>query len=149
MQYEHLKLKNQLCFSVYAASLLIKREYQPLLDQLKITYPQYLVLLVLWESDDLSVNEIARKLFLNTNTVTPLIKRMEAQGLLTRRRSEQDERKVIVSLTPIGSQMQDQAAAIPHGLISQLHSNSLTLDDLQSLKEKLSALTDHLSARQG
>ena len=96
MEYENLKLENQICFPVYAASRLITREYQPLLDKLGITYPQYLVLMVLWENDRLQVNDIAKKLILNTNTITPLLKRMEKQGLIIRKRSEQDERSVLV-----------------------------------------------------
>ena len=82
MTYEQLKLENQVCFPIYAASRLITREYQPLLDELGLTYPQYLALMVLWEHDGLPVNEIGHKLLLNTNTVTPLLKRMEAQGLV-------------------------------------------------------------------
>ncbi|MDP3437320.1 MAG: MarR family transcriptional regulator, partial [Bacteroidales bacterium] len=82
MKYDQLKLENQLCFPVYATSRLITREYQPFLDKLQITYPQYLVLMVLWENDTLPVNDIAKKLILNTNTITPLLKRMEQQGLL-------------------------------------------------------------------
>ncbi len=77
MVYEQLKLENQLCFPVYAASRLITREYQPFLDRLGITYPQYLVLMILWEEDGVPVNDIAKKLILNTNTITPLLKRME------------------------------------------------------------------------
>jgi DNA-binding MarR family transcriptional regulator len=84
MEYEQLKLNNQLCFPVYAASRLITREYQPHLDKLGVTYPQYLVLMVLWETDGISVNEIAQKLILNTNTVTPLLKRMELLNLISR-----------------------------------------------------------------
>lgn len=99
MHFDQLKLENQICFSVYAASRLITREYQPYLDQLGVTYPQYLVLMVLWESDEISVNDIAKKLILNTNTVTPLLKRMEKQGLLKRERSKTDKRKVIICLT--------------------------------------------------
>src|SRR5512133_2652142 len=102
MEYEQLKLSNQICFPLYAASRLITREYQPYLDKMEITYPQYLVLLVLWETDGIPVNEIAQKLILNTNTITPLLKRMETQGLITRKRSENDERKVIVCLTGKG-----------------------------------------------
>ena len=92
MAYEQLKLENQLCFPVYAASRLITREYQPFLDKLEITYPQYLVLMILWEEDGMPVNDIARKLILNTNTITPLLKRMEQQGIIRRRRSGKDER---------------------------------------------------------
>lgn len=148
MNNNSLKLENQLCFSIYAASNLITRAYQPLLDQLGITYPQYLALLVLWDTDELTVNEIARRLLLNTNTITPLLKRMEAQGLITRRRSQQDERKVIVQLTEQGSALEKQAASIPQSLLSQLHSDAVTPQDLLVLKEKITELVQSLSEKQ-
>jgi DNA-binding MarR family transcriptional regulator len=80
MAYEQLKLENQLCFPLYTASRLVIQEYQPHLDKLGVTYPQYLVLMILWETDSIAVNEITRRLILNTNTITPVLKRMEAQG---------------------------------------------------------------------
>lgn len=149
MKHSQLKLENQLCFPIYAASNLITREYQPLLDQIGITYPQYLVLLILWEKDNRSVSEIAKKLFLNTNTITPLLKRMEGQGLIARRRSQEDERRVIVSLTQSGAELQTQAASIPDNLHAQLHSETLSLRDLHNLKDKLTELIQALSAKQG
>ncbi|MHC1783756.1 MAG: MarR family winged helix-turn-helix transcriptional regulator [Anaerolineaceae bacterium] len=145
MAYEQLKLENQLCFPVYAASRLIIREYQPHLDKLGITYPQYLVLMVLWETDGISVNEITQKLILNTNTVTPLLKRMESQGLITRQRSEDDERKVIIKLTPKGIQLRVEAASIPEKLASSLISDSMNVEDLKDLKFKLNSLVNYLS----
>ena len=102
MDYAQLKLENQICFPLYAASRLVTREYQPHLDKLGITYPQYLVLMVLWENNGLTVNDISEKLILNTNTLTPLLKRMEKQQLLSRRRDVADERKVLISLTEKG-----------------------------------------------
>jgi len=148
MNNNSLKLENQLCFPIYAASNLITRAYQPLLDQLGITYPQYLVLLVLWDTDELTVNEIARRLLLNTNTITPLLKRMETQGLITRRRSQQDERKVIVQLTEQGSALEKQATSIPQNLLSRLHSDAVTLQDLHVLKERITELVHSLSQKQ-
>lgn len=145
MAYDQLKLENQLCFPVYAASRLITREYQPLLDELGITYPQYLVLMILWEKDQLPVNDIAKKLVLNTNTITPLLKRMEQQGLVERRRSEEDERKVLVYLTEKGKQLQEQAARIPEQLVGQLLKGDLKTDDLIRLKEQLTNIIDFLS----
>src|ERR1035437_5578892 len=115
--YEQLTLENQLCFPFYAISRLITRQYQPYLDELGITYPQYLVLLVLWETDNLSVNDIAHKLILNTNTITPLLKRMESMKLLTRKKDKIDERKVIVQLTENAKAMRKKAACIPSKLI--------------------------------
>jgi len=145
MSYEQLRLDNQICFPIYAASRLFVREYQPYLDALGITYPQYLVLMVLWETDQLTVGEIAAKLLLNTNTITPLLKRMEAQGLIERQRSGTDERKVIVALTTQGKDLQTAAANIPEQFISGLLSNAMSLEDLKRLKDTLSILIDQLS----
>ncbi len=140
MEYDQLKLSNQLCFPVYAASRLITREYQPYLDKMGITYPQYLVLLVLWEREGVSVNEIAQKLLLNTNTVTPLLKRMELQGIISRNRSESDERKVIVNLTAKGRAMKIEASTIPGNLTATLNTENITTDDLVDLRDKLNTL---------
>lgn len=145
MAYEQLKLENQICFPVYAASRLIIREYQPYLDRLKITYPQYLVLMVLWEEDSLPVNDIAKKLILNTNTITPLLKRMEQQGLINRKRSEKDERKVFVQLTEKGKRLQEKASQIPEELVKRLSDSKLKSDDLVKLKKNLNAVISFLS----
>ncbi|MBN1415486.1 MAG: MarR family transcriptional regulator [Bacteroidales bacterium] len=145
MADEQLKLENQLCFPVYAASRLITREYQPLLDNLGITYPQYLVLMVLWENDSLPVNDIARKLVLNTNTITPLLKRMEQQGLIIRIRSKKDERKVLVQLTGKGERLKANALQIPEELIKRLSESELKIDDLIRLKENLNSIISLLS----
>lgn len=145
MVYENLKLENQLCFPVYAASRLITREYQPFLDAVGITYPQYLVLMVLWENDGLSVNEIAKKLILNTNTITPLLKRMEKQDLIIRKRSENDERKVLVQLTHKGIQLQEEAAKIPEELVKRLSDSKLNVDDFLKLKDALHTLISFLT----
>ena len=96
---EQLKLENQLCFPLYTASRLVIRSYTPLLNQLGITYPQYLVLLILWETDEVTVGDITRKLLLDTSTITPLLKRLEKMGLISRIRSTADERKVTIALT--------------------------------------------------
>ncbi|MBP6636003.1 MAG: MarR family transcriptional regulator [Paludibacter sp.] len=128
MEYEQLKLENQLCFPFYAVSRLIIRAYQEDLERLGITYPQYLVLMVLWEKDGISVNEIAEKLILNTNTVTPLLKRMEAMQLITRTPSTMDQRKIIIQLTDQGWAMRESAAEIPLKLMSKLN---LEVSDVQ------------------
>jgi DNA-binding MarR family transcriptional regulator len=133
MIYEQLKLENQICFPLYAASRLIIRAYQDDLDKLGITYPQYLVLMVLWENDELTVNEIAEKLILNTNTITPLLKRMESMQILTREPAKTDLRKVIVRLTGHGKAMQTEAAEIPFRLLNKLN---ITMDKAQ-LEEAL------------
>lgn len=149
MTYEQLKLENQLCFPVYAASRLIIREYQPHLEQLGITYPQYLVLMLLWETDGRTVNEIARRLILNTNTVTPILKRMESQGLIARRRSEADERRVIITLTPKGVQLREEAARIPQRLVEGLVTEEMNLEDLRQLKEQLDVMIRFLIEKSG
>ena len=146
MSYEQLRLGNQICFPLYIASRLFVREYQPYLEALELTYPQYLVLLVLWETDALTVGEIAEKLLLNTNTITPLLKRMEAQGLINRQRSGQDERKVIVHLSDKGKSLQSAAANIPEQFVSGLLSESMGIEDLKRLKDTLTILIDQLSA---
>jgi len=148
MEYDQLKLENQLCFPIYALSRLIIREYKLLLDDLNLTYPQYLVLLLLWETDGLAVNDITEKLVLNTNTVTPLLKRMEVQGLITRQRSHEDERRVIVTLTPQGLALRDKAATIPERLVSSLSSNTMSVDDLNHMVSQIYKLIDHLSNKQ-
>lgn len=145
MAYEQLKLSNQICFPVYAASRLIIREYQPYLDKLGLTYPQYLVLLVLWEKDTVTVNEITQKLILNTNTITPLLKRMEAQGLITRTRAASDERKVVVSLTQAGISLQAKAASIPEHLMKGLKTENITLEEIIDLRDKLNLLINSLT----
>ncbi len=145
MSHDPLKLENQLCFPVYAVSRLFTREYQPYLDKLNITYPQYLALMILWENDGIGVNEIAKKLILNTNTVTPLLKRMESQGLLVRQRSSEDERKVIVKLTKKGKDLKEQALEIPKSLTHKILNSPLSLDNLIDLKKNLEAIIQHLT----
>ncbi|MGE5348252.1 MAG: MarR family winged helix-turn-helix transcriptional regulator [Actinomycetota bacterium] len=145
MGYDQLKLENQLCFPVYAASRLITREYQPLLDRLGITYPQYLVLMILWEEDGVPVNDIAKKLILNTNTITPLLKRMEKDGIVKRKRSAEDERKVIVQLTAKGRDLQEGAAQIPEQLAGRLLQGELNVEDLVRLKEMLDSIIRSIS----
>jgi len=137
MKYEQLKLSNQICFPVYAASRLITREYQPYLDKMGITYPQYLVLLVLWETNGVTVNEITRKLILNTNTVTPLLKRMESEGIISRKQSKSDERKIIVKLTVKGKVMMRKASKIPDKLIKGLVIKGINVEELVELRNIL------------
>ena len=117
---EELRLDNQLCFRLYTASRLITQAYTPMLDKLGLTYPQYLVMMVLWEKDCQPVNDIAKRLFLETNTVTPLLKRMEAEGLVERLRDAADGRKVLVRLTAAGRVMEAAAASVPEGLAGAL-----------------------------
>ena len=145
MTNDYLKLSNQICFPLYAASRLVTRQYQPYLEKLGITYPQYLVLMVLWETDGISVYEITRKLVLNTNTVTPLLKRMETTGLLTRNRSLQDERKVLVNLTQRGKELRLAASEIPQQLMSSLQKNQISRDEMIELRTRLHQLIEQLN----
>jgi len=146
MAYEQLKLENQLCFPFYAVSRLITRAYQDDLDALGITYPQYLVMMVMWEFEELSVIEIADKLVLNTNTVTPLLKRMETMELINRIPSETDHRKVMVKLTEKGKIMQEAAAIIPMRLVQKLKidPNKTNIEEINKLKSQLNALIELL-----
>ena len=119
MVQEQLKLDNQVCFRLYTVARLIIQGYQPYLSKLGITYTQYIVLMVLWEKDHQPVNDIAKRLLLETNTVTPLIKRMETEKIVVRRKDKRDARKTIVSLTERGKAMQDAASEIP-GCMSRM-----------------------------
>ena len=148
MEYEQLKLSNQLCFPLYAASRLVTKEYQPHLEKLGITYPQYLVLMVLWETNELTVNEIGQKLLLNTNTITPLLKRMEIMGILERKRSSDDERKVIITLTKKGVGMQHDASKIPEALAKGLMSEDISLEELITLRDKLNGIIEFLTKKE-
>ncbi|WP_024871716.1 MarR family winged helix-turn-helix transcriptional regulator [Tolumonas lignilytica] len=126
-----LLLDNQLCFALYSASNAIVRAYRPLLDQLDLTYPQYLVMLVLWQQDGVSVKQLGEQLFLDSGTLTPLLKRLEVKGLLRRERSEQDERLRVLTLTEQGKALKKQAADIPLQMRDQLQ---LSDTQLQLLK---------------
>jgi DNA-binding MarR family transcriptional regulator len=137
MDKSQLLLDKQLCFPLYSISRLITQAYKPYLDELGLTYPQYLVMLVLWENDEVSVNHITTKLLLNTNTISPLLKRMEKQGILQRSRSAIDERTVIVALTEKGIQMQAKAADIPHRLMEEVSSADMSIEELSNLKNTL------------
>ena len=134
MSKEKLKLSNQLCFPLYAVSRLITKTYKPYLDKLGLTYPQYLVMLVLWEKDEVPIKHITDRLLLETNTVTPLLKRMEKQGLLQRNRSESDERKVLIALTQEGRDLESAASHIPDALVKSLSHEQVELDDVMKMK---------------
>ena len=120
MAYEQLKLENQLCFRLYTAARLTMGAYHPYLDPLRITYPQYLVLLVLWEKDSQPVMDIAHKMLLDSNTITPLLQRMEKAGLVKRTKGKEDTRQRIVSLTKKGIEMREQAKHIPECLSDEI-----------------------------
>ena len=132
-----LKLDNQICFPIYSTSRLITKAYKPFLDEIGLTYPQYLVLLVLWESNEISVNTISQKLLLNTNTLSPLLKRMENMDLISRSRSSQDERSVIITLTSKGKDLKTAAKPIPEKLLQTFLDENIQLSDVLHLKEML------------
>ena len=145
MAYSELQLDNQICFRLYTASRLITQAYTPMLNELGITYPQYLVLMVLWEKDSQPVNDIAHRLMLETNTVTPLLQRMEKQGLIIRKKGELDKRQQIVSLTKKGCEMEEQAfKLIPGGMGETLKACPLQIDDYRHLASELDVIIETL-----
>ncbi|ALB71978.1 MarR family winged helix-turn-helix transcriptional regulator [Cronobacter muytjensii] len=136
-----LSLDNQLCFALYSANLALHKIYRQLLTPLGLTYPQYLVMMVLWQQDDITVSEIGERLYLDSATLTPLLKRMETAGLLMRQRSRQDERQVIVTLTDAGRALKAEAHGIPG---SVLCATACDRETLMSLKAQLENLRDNL-----
>ena len=128
-----LRLDRQLCFAVYSTAHAFNRFYRPLLEALGITYPQYLALMALWEEDGLSVSEIGKRLWLDSGTLTPLLKRLEGLGLVTRRRAEADERQVIVALTEKGRAMEAEAANFPAMILEASNCSATELDQLRRL----------------
>lgn len=138
-------LNEQLCFSVYSLSLAINKVYRPLLKTLALTYPQYLVMMVLWESDQRTVSDIGEQLFLDSATLTPLLKRLEAAGFLQRVRSTEDERQVIICLTETGRQLRLKAAGIMDDMLCAL---GCSLQEVGELRERLNTLRNHLILHQ-
>lgn len=128
-----LRLDQQLCFAVYSTAHAFTRFYRPLLKALGVTYPQYLVLMALWETDGQAVNEIGARLWLDSGTLTPLLKRLETMGLVTRRRDEGDERQVIVSLTLRGHSLEAAAATFPAQILAASNCSAAELDQMRRL----------------
>ena len=146
--HNELRLDNQVCFRLYSASRLIIQAYTPMLNQLGITYPQYLVLMVLWEKDCQPVNDIAHRLLLETNTVTPLLQRMEKLGIVQRQRGKEDKRQQFVSLTAKGEAMEEQAfEIIPAGMGNELSTCPLLLEDYARLASDLDTIIDSLKKK--
>ncbi|NVZ53236.1 MarR family transcriptional regulator [Pseudomonas sp. B6002] len=138
---ESLMLDNQLCFALHSTSLLMTKVYKPLLQALGLTYPQYLAMMVLWEEDGLTVGEISSRLLTDPGSLTPLLKRLEAEGVLSRTRSREDERVVVVELTDAGRALQDKAMGIPQCILG---ASGLELEQLQKLQADLIALRTNL-----
>ncbi|WP_028551380.1 MarR family winged helix-turn-helix transcriptional regulator [Paenibacillus sp. UNC451MF] len=134
---EWLKLDNQLCFAVYACSKEITRLYRPLLDELGLTYTQYVTLLALWEADDITVKELGSRLYLDSGTLTPLLKRLEQMDLIRRVRDSKDERQVRICLTEQGVKLKEQAYDIPNRLFCQM---GMEKEEAAEWREKLTAL---------
>ena len=138
-----LQLDNQLCFALYSTSLAMTKFYKPLLEELKLTYPQYLAMLVLWERDGLMVSELGERLFLDSGTLTPLLKRLEASGFITRVRDVHDERRVHIRLTAEGRKLKARAAKIPACVAE---ASQCSIPELVALTQQVQALRSRLAA---
>jgi len=136
-----LLLGGQLCFALYSTSLAMTKIYRRLLRELGLTYPQYLVMLVLWERDGISVSEIGERLYLNSATLTPLLKRIEALGLISRRRAHEDERQVIVNLSRVGRELRQKTGEVQDGVF---HASGCTAAELLAIKHQLDRLRSRL-----
>ena len=143
-QHKTPQLGNQLCFPLYVIAKEITGLYRPLLEELDITYPQYLVMMVLWEHQRLTVNQIGEKLFLDSGTITPLLKRLEAKSYIVRQRKIEDERVVEISLTDEGERLPDKACLIPEKMNDRL---DLSETDVQELKQAVSKLLDKINKK--
>lgn len=141
-----LALDRQLCFALYSASLSVTKLYKPLLDPLGLTYPQYLVMLALWERDGETVGQLGARLYLDSGTLTPLLKRLEAQGLLQRQRDAADERRVLLSLTPAGRALRERAEAVPRSVAC---ATACELDEIAQMTRQLQVLRRRLQGAQG
>jgi MarR family transcriptional regulator, organic hydroperoxide resistance regulator len=138
-----LQLDNQLCFALYSTSLAMTKLYKPLLEELGLTYPQYLAMLVLWEQDGLMVSELGERLYLDSGTLTPLLKRMEAAGLVSRIRAVEDERRVHITLTAAGRKLKIKAAKIPGCILS---ATQCSIPELVSLTQQVQSFRKRLIA---
>ena len=142
-----LYLENQLCFPLYAASRLTTKIYTPFLEELGITYPQYLVLLTLWQFQEQSVKSIGERLFLESNTLTPLLKRLEQKDLIQRIRSKTDERTVMISLTQAGMELKEKALEVPKKIVESFHDNTISEEEIFSFQKTLFKLLNVLDKK--
>jgi DNA-binding MarR family transcriptional regulator len=136
---DYLKLENQACFPVYALSRVLTAHYKPVLEGIDLTYPQYLLMLVLWEHQQLSVKAIGEKLLLDSGTLTPLLKKLESRNLVSRLRNVADERIVMISLTQAGAALKEKAADVPESFKCSL---GLTVDELGSLRDSINTILE-------
>ncbi|ALC82348.1 MULTISPECIES: MarR family winged helix-turn-helix transcriptional regulator [Bacillus] len=132
-EFDHLRLENQICFLLYASSREMTKQYKPLLEELDVTYPQYLVLLLLWEHKQLSVKKLGEQLYLDSGTLTPMLKRMEQHDLINRKRSEFDERSVTIQLTDKGQALKNKASSVPLRIAEIIGNNNNDIDTLKSI----------------
>jgi len=137
-----LRLDNQICFAVYSAAHAFTRFYKPLLERLGLTYPQYLVMLALWERDGVPLKDIGERLFLDSGTLTPLLKRLEAAQLIKRTRGTEDERQVMIALTPQGHALKEKARTVPSSLLA---ASACSVAELSAMKNEIVALRDRLN----
>ena len=141
-----LRLDNQICFALYSAAHAFNRVYKPLLERLGLTYPQYLVMLVLWERDGVPLKDVGERLFLDSGTLTPLLKRLEQAGFIKRTRSSEDERQVLIALTAPGKVLKERARALP---LSILAASACSVGELAALRNEIVALRERLNAAVG
>ncbi|MBW8241163.1 MarR family transcriptional regulator [Muricauda oceani] len=147
MNAPELYLENQLCFPLYAASRLTTKIYGPYLEELGITYPQYLVLLILWQHNDQSVKKIGQQLYLESNTLTPLLKRLEQKQLIERNRSTTDERTVMISLTKAGKVLKKKAKQVPEKIIASFGDDTISEKEIVTFQKTLFKLLEVLNAK--
>jgi MarR family transcriptional regulator, organic hydroperoxide resistance regulator len=140
---EMLLLDRQLCFALYSASLSMTKLYKPLLEPLNLTYPQYLAMLVLWEGDGIAVSDLGQRLQLDSGTLTPLLKRLEASGYVQRKRDSADERRVLLQLTPAGRALKARASKVPQQVLC---ATACSIDELSSLTQRLKSLRDEIQS---
>lgn len=144
--HEELRLDKQICFRLYTAARLITQAYTPLLNELGITYPQYLVLMVLWEKDHQTVSEICKRLVLESNTLTPLLQRMEKEGLLVRKKGTADSRQTLVSLTRKGLHLQEEAKEVPSCMALSLDGCSPSQEEAAAFVQSLDSIIKRLKS---
>ncbi len=138
-EYVSLRLKNQLCFPLYAVSNMITRKYKPLLDKLDLTYTQYIVMMVMWEKKQVNEKFLCESLFLKSNTVTPLLKKLEDKGYIKKEKDKDDERNLVITLTKAGEELRDKALCVPEGISKEFH---LTQDEAAALYSTLYKILD-------
>ncbi len=143
--YEQLKLENQLCFTLYASSKALTKKYKPLLDPLGLTYTQYITMLVIWEYETISSKALGNALYLDSGTLTPLLKRLEGMNLITRQRDSKDERNLLVKLTDKGRALKEDAKEVPIRIFKEI---GLDLEDAYRLKQELTRLTQLLNGEE-